>query len=40
MTAYLPPIEKPKGLLIKAVYRIARRMFGKVPAAPRLIRRF
>jgi alkylhydroperoxidase family enzyme len=31
MAAYLPLIERPKGLLIKVVYRIARRMFGKVP---------
>jgi alkylhydroperoxidase family enzyme len=31
MAAYLPPIEKPKGMLIKIVYRITRRMFGKVP---------
>ena len=31
MAAYLPPIEKPKGLLMKVVYRISRRMFGKVP---------
>ena len=31
MAAYLPPIEKPKGLLMKFVYQITRRMFGKVP---------
>jgi len=31
MAAYLHPIERPKGLLVKVVYRIARRMFGKVP---------
>ncbi|HLI39424.1 MAG TPA: hypothetical protein VKV80_19120 [Streptosporangiaceae bacterium] len=30
MSPYLPPIEKPKGLLLKAVYYFTRRQFGKV----------
>jgi alkylhydroperoxidase family enzyme len=29
---FLPPIEKPKGLMIKLVYYFTRRKFGKVPS--------
>lgn len=28
---YLEPVDKPKGLLLKAVFLVTRRMFGKVP---------
>jgi alkylhydroperoxidase family enzyme len=31
MTAYLAPIDKPKGMMIKLGYRYTRRRFGKVP---------
>lgn len=31
MATYLPPIEKPRSLMIKVVYLVTRRMFGKVP---------
>jgi alkylhydroperoxidase family enzyme len=30
MAAFLPPVEKPRGLLMKLVYFITRRQFGKV----------
>jgi len=30
MTTYLPPIERPRGLLLKLVYFFTRRQFGKV----------
>ncbi len=30
MTPYLPPVEKPRGLLVKVVYFFTRRQFGKV----------
>src|SRR6266540_1200792 len=30
MTTYLPPIEKPRGLIMKMVYSFSRRQFGKV----------
>jgi len=30
MAPYLPPIEKPRGLIMKMVYVISRRQFGKV----------
>ena len=30
MTTYLPPIEKPRGLLLRIVYFFTRRQFGKV----------
>jgi alkylhydroperoxidase family enzyme len=30
MDTFLPPIEKPKGLLMKLVYTFTRRQFGKV----------
>ena len=32
MAPYLPPIERPKGLLVKIVYFFTRRQFGKVAA--------
>jgi alkylhydroperoxidase family enzyme len=32
MTTYLPPIEKPKGLMLKLLYRLLGRQFGKVPS--------
>jgi alkylhydroperoxidase family enzyme len=31
MAAYLPPVEKPRGLMLRVVYLVTRRMFGKVP---------
>jgi alkylhydroperoxidase family enzyme len=31
MATYLPPIERPRGLLLKIVYFFTRRQFGKVP---------
>ena len=31
MTTYLPPIDKPRGLLSRLVYFLTRRQFGKVP---------
>jgi len=31
MATYLPPIERPRSLLLKLVYFFARRQFGKVP---------
>jgi len=31
MDTFLPPIEKPRGLIIKLVYAMTRRQFGKVP---------
>jgi alkylhydroperoxidase family enzyme len=31
MATYLPPVEKPRGVLLKAVYFFTRRQFGKVP---------
>jgi alkylhydroperoxidase family enzyme len=30
MATYLPPVEKPKGLLLRVVYFFTRRQFGKV----------
>ena len=30
MTTFLPPIERPKGLIMKLVYYLTRRQFGKV----------
>jgi len=30
MATYLPPIEKPRGLIMKLVYLFSRRQFGKV----------
>src|SRR5260370_6400615 len=30
MATYLPPIERPRGLLLKMVYFFTRRQFGKV----------
>lgn len=32
MTTYLPAIEKPKGLMLKLLYRLLGRQFGKVPS--------
>lgn len=32
MTTYLPPIDKPKGLMLKLLYRLLGRQFGKVPS--------
>ena len=31
MATYLPPIERPRGLLLRIVYFFSRRQFGKVP---------
>ncbi|MGC1183812.1 MAG: carboxymuconolactone decarboxylase family protein [Candidatus Dormiibacterota bacterium] len=31
MATYLPPVDKPKSLMMKVMYRFARRMFGTVP---------
>jgi alkylhydroperoxidase family enzyme len=31
MATFLPPIERPRGLLLKIVYFFTRRQFGKVP---------
>jgi alkylhydroperoxidase family enzyme len=31
--AYLPPVERPKGLLKKITYRVLRRVFGVVPTS-------
>src|SRR5499427_11169897 len=31
MNAFLPPIEKPDGLILKLAYFFARKQFGKVP---------
>lgn len=31
MTPYLPPIERPPGLVMKVLYALARRQFGRVP---------
>ncbi len=31
MATYLPPIERPKGLIMKIVFFVTRRQFGKVP---------
>ena len=32
MAPYLAPVEKPKGLMLKSLYRILRRQFGTVPS--------
>jgi len=32
MATYLPPIEKPKGVMLKLLYRFLGRQFGKVPS--------
>ncbi len=34
--AYLPPVERPKGLLNKIVYWVMRRMFGVVPTGTKV----
>jgi hypothetical protein len=31
MNPYLPPIEHPRGLMLKLVYGVSRRQYGKVP---------
>jgi alkylhydroperoxidase family enzyme len=31
MAPYLPPVEKPRGLMLRLVYFFTRRQFGKVP---------
>ncbi len=31
MAPYLPPVDKPKGLMLKLAYRYTRRSFGQVP---------
>jgi alkylhydroperoxidase family enzyme len=36
MATYLPPVEKPKGLLKKAIYGLLRRTFGVVPTATKV----
>ncbi len=36
MATYLPPVERPQGLLIKVVYLFTRRMFGKVPTGTKV----
>ena len=37
MDTFLPPIEKPKGLLMKLAYSMARRQFGKVPTPIKVV---
>jgi alkylhydroperoxidase family enzyme len=37
MDTFLPPIEKPKGLIKKLVYAMARRQFGKVPTPVKVV---
>jgi alkylhydroperoxidase family enzyme len=32
MATYLPPVEKPKGLMLRLLYRFLGRQFGKVPS--------
>lgn len=32
MATYLPPIEKPKGIMLRLLYRLVGRQFGKVPS--------
>jgi len=34
MAPYLPPVERPKSLLVKLVYYFTRRQFGKVATPP------
>ena len=36
MATYLPPIERPRGLLNKFMYRMMRRMFGLVPTGTKV----
>lgn len=37
MDAFLPPIERPKGLILKLVYGAMRRQFGKVPTPIKVV---
>jgi hypothetical protein len=30
MTTYLPPVDKPRGVVLRMVYFFSRRQFGKV----------
>lgn len=36
MATYLPPVERPKGLVKKATYMVMRRMFGLVPTGTKV----
>jgi hypothetical protein len=36
MATYLPPVERPRGLLMKVMYLFSRRMFGKVPTGTKV----
>src|SRR5215469_11726319 len=37
MATYLAPIERPQGLLMKFVYALSRRQFGKVPTPVKVV---
>jgi alkylhydroperoxidase family enzyme len=37
MDTFLPPIEKPQGLIKKLVYAMSRRQFGKVPTPVKVV---
>lgn len=37
MDTYLPPIERPQGLIMKLVYALSRRRFGRVPTPLKVI---
>jgi alkylhydroperoxidase family enzyme len=37
MDTFLPPIEKPKGLMKKLAYAMSRRQFGKVPTPVKVV---
>jgi alkylhydroperoxidase family enzyme len=36
MATYLPPVDRPKGLMKKVMYRIMNRMFGLVPTGTKV----
>jgi hypothetical protein len=36
MATYLPPVERPKGLIKKILYRVMHRMFGVVPTGTKV----
>jgi alkylhydroperoxidase family enzyme len=36
MATYLPPVERPRGVLKKAMYMVMRRMFGLVPTGTKV----
>jgi hypothetical protein len=36
MATHLPPVDRPRGLLIRVVYLFTRRMFGKVPTGTKV----